>query len=235
MIVLWCTGGFRGALNWAPWCRETPVSRTANHCGHWRASHYASSYTEKTIWPSERLTLLSITRDPPQTPRYHISLWQYRWFQGGPPSIGPPSTWREALPSRTAVILLRRKCTHTEKTLLPIPFTLNGIWSYWQFSFWFWTKWNSILFDPFCSPRSYPIQCERNWKYSFLSVWTHNCCVSRGYIIGDNGGYFLLFEALFTCKSLVLRYNLHVNSHYYTCKSVQFCTHLVLAQLVFGT
>ena len=26
---LWCTGGFRGALNWAPWCRETPVSRTA--------------------------------------------------------------------------------------------------------------------------------------------------------------------------------------------------------------
>ena len=25
------------------------------------------------------------------------------------------------------------------------------------------------------SPRSYPIQCERKWKYSFLSVRGENC------------------------------------------------------------
>ena len=30
--VLWCTGGFQGALNWAPWHRETPDSRTADRC-----------------------------------------------------------------------------------------------------------------------------------------------------------------------------------------------------------
>ena len=28
-IVLWCTGGYREALNCSLWCRDTPVSRTA--------------------------------------------------------------------------------------------------------------------------------------------------------------------------------------------------------------
>ena len=28
----------------------------------------------------------------------------------------------------------------TEKTISTFPFTLNGIWSWWQFSFWFWTQ-----------------------------------------------------------------------------------------------
>ena len=46
---------------------------------------------------------------------------------------------------------------YTEKTIFPIPITLNGIWSWWRFSFRFWTK-------------SYPIRCERNWKYSFFCV-----------------------------------------------------------------
>ena len=39
----------------------------------------------------------------------------------------------------------------------------------------FWTKWNSIWFrksNGKLSPRSYPIQFERNWKYSFVSVYT---------------------------------------------------------------
>ena len=35
---------------------------------------------------------------------------------------------------------------YTEKTILPIPFTLSGIWSWWQFSFRFWNKWSSIWF-----------------------------------------------------------------------------------------
>ena len=35
---------------------------------------------------------------------------------------------------------------HTEKTTFPIPFKLNGIWWWWQFSFRFWTKWTSIWF-----------------------------------------------------------------------------------------
>ena len=41
------------------------------------------------------------------------------------------------------------------------------------FLFRFWTKWNSIWFRKSkgnLSPRSYPIQCERKWKYSFVSV-----------------------------------------------------------------
>ena len=62
---------------------------------------------------------------------------------------------------------------HTEKTILPIPFTLNGIWSWWQFSFRFWIKWNSIWFRKLkwktVKPRPYPIQFGRKWKYSFLS------------------------------------------------------------------
>ena len=33
---------------------------------------------------------------------------------------------------------------YTEKTRCSFPFTLNGIRSWWQFSFRFWTKWNSI-------------------------------------------------------------------------------------------
>ena len=61
---------------------------------------------------------------------------------------------------------------HTEKTRIPFPFKLNGIWSWWHFPFDF-----EPNGSPFCSkskgklsPQSYPIQCERNWKYSFLSV-----------------------------------------------------------------
>ena len=34
----------------------------------------------------------------------------------------------------------------TEKTIFLFPFKLNGIWSWWQFSFQFWTKWTSIWF-----------------------------------------------------------------------------------------
>ena len=35
---------------------------------------------------------------------------------------------------------------HTAKTIFPFPFTLNGVWSWWQFSFRLWTKWSSIWF-----------------------------------------------------------------------------------------
>ena len=69
---------------------------------------------------------------------------------------------------------------YTEKTSILFPFKLNLIWSWWQFSFRFWAKLN-----PFgskskgkLSPRSYPIQCERKGKYSFLSVvWNYNIAV----------------------------------------------------------
>ena len=35
---------------------------------------------------------------------------------------------------------------YTEKTSIPFPFKLNGIWSWWHLSFRFWTKWKSIWF-----------------------------------------------------------------------------------------
>ena len=39
---------------------------------------------------------------------------------------------------------IRAKFFLTEKSIFPIPFKLNGIWSWWLFAFQFWTKWNSI-------------------------------------------------------------------------------------------
>ena len=63
--------------------------------------------------------------------------------------------------------------TYTEKTSIPFPFKLNGIWSWWQFSFWFsepnWTPFGSKSKGKL-SPRSYPIQFERKWNASFLSI-----------------------------------------------------------------
>ena len=61
---------------------------------------------------------------------------------------------------------------YTEKTIFPFPFTLNGIWSGWQFSFRFKTKWNSIWFkiERQTVTTIIPIQFERKWKTSFLSV-----------------------------------------------------------------
>ena len=62
---------------------------------------------------------------------------------------------------------------HSKKTSIPFPFKSNGIRSWWQFSFRFWTKWNSVWFrksEGKLSPRSYPIQYERKWNTSFLSA-----------------------------------------------------------------
>ena len=60
----------------------------------------------------------------------------------------------------------------TEKTSIPFPFTLNYIWSWGQFSF----RFSEPKGFPFGSKskgklslRSYPIKCERKWKYSFLN------------------------------------------------------------------
>ena len=64
------------------------------------------------------------------------------------------------------------KTTNIKKTSIPFPFRLNGIWSWWQFSFRF-SEPNRIPFGSKSkgklSPQSYPIQFERKWKYSFLS------------------------------------------------------------------
>ena len=71
---------------------------------------------------------------------------------------------------------LRHSTNHsvrTEKTSISIPFILNGIWSWWQFSFRF-SEPNGIPLDSKSkgklSPQSYPIQFARNCKCSFLSV-----------------------------------------------------------------
>ena len=63
----------------------------------------------------------------------------------------------ESLMTRCAGV---RKCTEknsglecTGKTPIRFPFKLNGIWLWWKLS-----------------PRSYHIQFERKWKYSFISA-----------------------------------------------------------------
>ena len=77
-------------------------------------------------------------------------------------------------------ILLRHVSAYfyTKKTVFLFPFTLNGIWSWWLFTFRF--KPNGIPFGSKSkvklSLQSYPIQCER--KYTFLSahmlsIFTH--------------------------------------------------------------
>ena len=62
---------------------------------------------------------------------------------------------------------------YTEKTMFPFPLKLNGLWSWCQFSFLF-SELNGIQFCLKLKgklwPRSYPIQCERKWEHSFLSV-----------------------------------------------------------------
>ena len=74
------------------------------------------------------------------------------------------------------LFVTQHKCVgcYTEKTIFPFPFTLNGIWSWWQFSF----RFSEPSEIAFCSkskgklsPRLYPIQYERKWKNSFLSVY----------------------------------------------------------------
>ena len=61
---------------------------------------------------------------------------------------------------------------YTEKTIFPFPFTLNGIWSWWQFSFRFWTKWKSIWFKieriTVITIISHPIWKEREIQASAL-------------------------------------------------------------------
>ena len=66
---------------------------------------------------------------------------------------------------------------YTEKTHILFPFKLNGIWSWWQFSFRF--EPNGIPFGSKSkgklSSRSYRIQYERKRKYSFLSAGDAGC------------------------------------------------------------
>ena len=64
--------------------------------------------------------------------------------------------------------------SYTERTIFPFLFTLNGIWSWWQFSFRYSRQPNRNLFGSKAkgklSPRLYPIQFERKWETSFVSV-----------------------------------------------------------------
>ena len=72
---------------------------------------------------------------------------------------------------------------YTENTIFPFPFKLNGIWSWWRFSFRF-SEPNRILFgsksEGKLSKWSYPIQFERKWIYSFLSVQRRTTVLEAG-------------------------------------------------------
>ena len=63
---------------------------------------------------------------------------------------------------------------HTEKTSIPFSFILNGIWSWFDSFLFQFSEANGILFGSKSkrklSPRPYPIQCERKWNNSFISV-----------------------------------------------------------------
>ena len=66
------------------------------------------------------------------------------------------------------ILSLTEECPnlgYTEKTILPIPFTLNWIWSWWQFSIRFLTKCNYIWFK---------IERRTVITIIFHSIWKEN-------------------------------------------------------------
>ena len=73
------------------------------------------------------------------------------------------------------VLYFETPCT-LKKTIFPFPFTLNGIWSWWEFSLRFFNQMEfhlDLKSEGKLSARSYPIQCETKWKYSFFSELIH--------------------------------------------------------------
>ena len=68
---------------------------------------------------------------------------------------------------------------HTDKTMFPFSFTLNEIWSWWQFSFRFLTKWNSIWFKikkENCHHNNIPFDLKGNGN----TVFSACVCVCGG-------------------------------------------------------
>ena len=82
----------------------------------------------------------------------------------------------------------RRLCT--DKTMSPFPFTLNGMWSWWQISFRFWTKWHSIWFkiERKTITTIISIQCERKRKHSFVSVFGTSSSTRGGSLVASVEG-----------------------------------------------
>ena len=75
-IMLWCTGGFRWSLIGSPWCRETPVFRTAISLSESFYSFFFLSLSDSVFTLSEagpsRCHGSSI-EDPLKTPQEHRS------------------------------------------------------------------------------------------------------------------------------------------------------------------
>ena len=73
-----------------------------------------------------------------------------------------------------------RNSIYTEKTIFPFPFKLNGIWSWWQFSFRFWTKWISIWFKierkTVTTIVSHSIWKEIEYEFSQCTLWKIDFC-----------------------------------------------------------
>ena len=98
------------------------------------------------------------------------------------PQLGAPmrsrgtSQWDGCTPIGCSYSRHRLSGQYTEKNIFPFPFELNGIWSWWQFSFDF--KPNGFPFGSKLkgklSPRSYPIHFERKCRYSLLIVASHD-------------------------------------------------------------
>ena len=70
--------------------------------------------------------------------------------------------------SQLRIYFLRGKLSepfYAEKTSITFPFKLDGIWSWWQFSFRFWSKLNSIWFNEtgFSKYLSVPTSCSVPW------------------------------------------------------------------------
>ena len=76
---------------------------------------------------------------------------------------------------------------YTEKTSIPFPFKLNGILSCWQFSFRFWTKYNSIWFNierkTVCAVISHLIRKEMEIQFSQCTCPRYRLISIRGPLV----------------------------------------------------
>ena len=132
----------------------------------------------------------------------------YGGFQGGP-QLGSHDAERPV--SRTAISLIGDVFPvwlsfYTEKTIFPFPFTLNGIWSWWQFFFRF-SEQNGIPFGSEnrkenCHQDHIPFNVKGIGNIVFsvhhnVMLW----CLISMFIFGD-GRYLIVRSFRYLCLKL---------------------------------
>ena len=108
----------KGGPNWAPWCREAQASRTVVR-----------------LWSSIKIPDKSNINKIPDK-RNEIKQPKTRHGKYSRNSMAICISWAHLFLSAISTVA---SDVHWENYML-LPFKLNGLWSWWQFCFRFWTK-----------------------------------------------------------------------------------------------